>query len=184
MEPILPRDMAKAPTLDKKAWEVCSKRSEDCNAVNSALHMFEAPCDSHGSHSKIEALYKALIPLYFDVLSEADFIAASPVTAPRLALIFDSDLFAPQTWLFVGDHRQTQPDAEAHGNDYILQLKTSTMERADCNKAIYYQLLINHRAYGNLEQFASNLFYDSIIHSCQSPSDHLSLSVLHLHCWL
>ena len=38
--------------------------------------------------TNMEMLRKSLIPLYYDTLQHVDFIATTPVTAPRIAKIF------------------------------------------------------------------------------------------------
>lgn len=61
---------------------------------------------------------------------------------------------------------QTKPYVGSFGsnykiNEYVLQLRTSTMERAAQNMPDMTSLLINHRARGGLHEPASTLFYDS-----------------------
>lgn len=59
---------------------------------------------------------------------------------------------------------QTKPYVGSYGshrnvNKHILQLRTSTMERAFKANPSMPQLLINHRARGNLHEPASSMFY-------------------------
>lgn len=130
------------------------------------------------------ALRNALVErVYRDTLNNADFIATTPVTASKFAnalfnpsiVIFDEapharDLsllisiasFSPHAWLLTGDHRQTRPFVKSEGyNKYFEQLRLSVMERAYIKDPAMLAMLINHRANGNLQELASQLFYDS-----------------------
>lgn len=205
MKPILPRDEEKAPTLDEKAWEMFQDQPEKFSDVDAALSRALSPDRTcHGSQADMEVLRQTLIRLYYDVLSHADFIATTPVTAPRLSRIFHPDLvifdesaharelstmiplawFQPRASFYIGDFRQTEPFSEAVGNKYALQLKTSTMERAEKNKAVGHQLLVNHRAHGGLERLASELFYDGAMRSEKIDDELSPPSVNHLRQWL
>jgi hypothetical protein len=83
--------------------------------------------DREGAFSHLR---RKLIPLYYDVISEADFIVATPVVASKhLAGFYKPDLiifdecahahelstlialahFEPKAWFFTGDHRQNEP---------------------------------------------------------------------------
>lgn len=61
------------------------------------------------------------------------------------------------------DHRQTRPfvaSDDVRSNPWAPQMLVSMMERADHAGAISHSLLINHRAYGGLQQLASTMFYN------------------------
>ncbi|KAL2129762.1 hypothetical protein VTI74DRAFT_7332 [Chaetomium olivicolor] len=122
--------------------------------------------------------------LYRDTLQSADFIATTPVAAsnhfkgmfkPDL-VFFDeapharelSNLIAvanydPCVWFFCGDHRQTVPyvgsSIDGCENIYRDQMKISMMERAEKAGVVRHELLINHRAFGGLEQLGSTMWY-------------------------
>jgi len=160
--------------------------------------------DDEERHQALARLRNRLIPLYHEVISEADFIVTTPVTASRLLrgfykpdlLIFDecghahelSTLialahFEPKAWFFTGDHRQTEPYVESTSG-YGSQLLVSTMERAAVNEAISHQLLINHRARAGLEYLASDLFYGGAMRSERQGDSLLPRSTRHLRAWL
>ncbi|KAK2075366.1 hypothetical protein P8C59_009497 [Phyllachora maydis] len=127
----------------------------------------------------------AVKKLYQDLLeNEIDFIFATPVCASyglkdghfRPDIVFFDESphakecstlisvakFEPKAWFFTGDYRQTRPflvSDKAVDNPYAAQLLTSTMERAANSGAVPVQLLLNHRAYGNLQALGSRLFY-------------------------
>jgi regulator of nonsense transcripts 1 len=204
MRPILPRDVEKAPTLDERAWECFSDQPEKYGEVDSALgKVLAADHDAQDSLADMSLLRASLISLYSEVLNQADFIATTPVTAPRLHGTFNPDIvifdecaharelstmislayFNPKAWFFVGDHRQTEPFVGTYSK-YAPQLKMSTMERADKAEAVSYQLLVNHRAYGGLERLASGLFYDGAMRSEKEGDELLPPSVKHLRHWL
>jgi regulator of nonsense transcripts 1 len=204
MQPILPRDLRLAPTLDERAFEVYSDEPDQHSEVNSALdNVLLADQAGRDFQADMRTLRKALIPLYHQVLSQADFVATTPVAAPRLSRIFNPELvifdecaharelstmislayFEPKAWFFVGDHKQTEPFVEG-ANPYAKQLKISTMERAEKNDAVNYQLLVNHRAYGGLERLASELFYRGAMRSEKEEDDLCPLSVGHLRQYL
>jgi hypothetical protein len=69
--------------------------------------------------------------------------------------------FDPIAWIFCGDHRQTIPfvGSDSH-NIHREQMQISMMERAARAKVIPHQLLVNHRAFGGLQQLASDMWYD------------------------
>jgi regulator of nonsense transcripts 1 len=204
MEQMLPRDEKKAPTLDERAWECYSDQPDRFSDVESALSRVRHADDNNRDvHADMRLLRQSLIRLYHEVLDQADFIATTPVAAPRLCDVFKPDLiifdecaharelstmislayFDPKAWFFVGDHRQTEPFVEGSFR-YCRQLKMSTMERADRNHAVSYQLLVNHRAYGGLEGLASDLFYDGAMRSEKDGDELLPRSVTHLRDWL
>lgn len=60
----------------------------------------------------------------------------------------------------------------------------SMMERADRAGAVRHSLLINHRAYGRLEQLASKLFYDKRVVSGHKEEDLFPPSISHLRRYL
>lgn len=76
--------------------------------------------------------------------------------------------FRPEAWIFTGDLRQTRPYTGSLGNrpninEYVEQLRLSTMERACRNIPDMPSLLVNHRAKAGLENLASILFYSSMM---------------------
>jgi regulator of nonsense transcripts 1 len=202
--PAWPSSMAKAPTLDEKAWERYSADPKKHVKVDQALQNILSAESNENLEANIEALRKGLIPLYFDTLRYADFIATTPVTAPRVAKIFKPRLvifdecaharelstmislayFEPKAWFFVGDHRQTEPFVEARKGKFRSQLRLSTMERAEKNGAVKNQLLVNHRAFGRLERLASDLFYDGIMRSDKAEDELFPPSVRNRLSWL
>ncbi|KAK2075367.1 hypothetical protein P8C59_009497 [Phyllachora maydis] len=135
----------------------------------------------------------AVKKLYQDLLeNEIDFIFATPVCASyglkdghfRPDIVFFDESphakecstlisvakFEPKAWFFTGDYRQTRPflvSDKAVDNPYAAQLLTSTMERAANSGAVPVQLLLNHRAYGNLQALGSRLFYQGTMLASQ-----------------
>ncbi|POS70459.1 hypothetical protein DHEL01_v211152 [Diaporthe helianthi] len=84
--------------------------------------------------------------------------------ARELTIMIPIAKFCPEAWVFTGDHRQTKPYVGSHGlkrtvNKHVLQLRTSTMERAFKANPNMLSLLTNHRACGGLQEPASALFY-------------------------
>jgi regulator of nonsense transcripts 1 len=201
MQSMVPRETGRAPTLDEKAWECYADQPERYGEVESALGRVLA-VDDHcrDPQEDMRTLRRSLIHLYHEVLTQADFIATTPVAAPRLRNVYKPDIvifdecaharelstmislayFDPKAWFFVGDHRQTEPFFEARHCQYALQMKMSTMERAARNDAVTYQLLVNHRAYGGLERLASDLFYDGAMRSNKEGNEVLPESVIYL----
>ncbi len=205
MSPMFPRGIEKAPTLDQACWESFLAQPTKYPAVSSALTMLcRVDSGDRDTEADLDLLRKALIPLYSRVLLEADFVATTPVAATRLGGAYNPDIvifdecaharecstlislahFEPEAWIFVGDHRQTEPFVAATDNEFASQLKMSTIERADKNGAITFQLLVNHRAYGGLEQLASDLFYDGAMRSGMAEGEHHPPGVDHLRNWL
>jgi regulator of nonsense transcripts 1 len=128
---------------------------------------------------------RAVYNLYRDTLAAADFVATTPVAAGNhFRGLFKADLvffdeapharelsnliaianFNPIAWIFCGDYRQTVPyvgsDSPGCPNIYRPQMQISMMERAAAAGVIEHELLVNHRAFGGLEQLASELWYD------------------------
>jgi hypothetical protein len=82
--------------------------------VDQALQNILSAESNENLEANMEALRKGLIPLYFDTLRFADFVATTPVTAPRIAKIFKPRLvifdecaharelayFEPKAWFF------------------------------------------------------------------------------------
>ena len=56
-------------------------------------------------------------------------------------------------------------DALLLSNPFAKQLTVSMMERASLSGAVSHALMLNHRAHGNLERVASELFYDGKMRS-------------------
>jgi len=205
MSPLFPRVVNKAPTLDQKAWECFSAQPETYPAVATALSMLRRiESGDRDLEADLISLRKSLIPLYSHVLLEADFVATTPVTATRLQSACNPDIvifdecaharecstlislahFDPVAWFFVGDHRQTEPFVEKSTTEFASQLRISTMERADKNGAVSFQLLVNHRAHGGLEGLASGMFYDGDMRSPRTGDELYPPSVEHLRHWL
>ena len=190
-EPFWAINVATAPTLDEKAWEQCSAEPESHPDITGALDSVLGSQRSVDWETNMELLRKSLVPLYYDVLRFADFIATTPATAPRIAEVFKPELiifdecaharelstmislayFEPKAWFFVGDHRQTEPFVAARKAKFSLQLQVSTIERADRNGATTNQLLVNHRAFGGLERLPSNLFYEGAMRSGKTQGE-------------
>ena len=203
-EPFWPSDVVAAPTLDEKAWEEYSAEPEKHLKITKALDKVLGSQNSVDWENNMELLRKSLLPLYYGTLRHADFIATTPVTAPRIAEIFKPELvifdecaharelstmislayFEPKAWFFVGDHRQTEPFVEARKGKYKLQLQLSTMERADKNGATTNQLLVNHRALGGLERLASDLFYEGAMRSEKTDDETFPRGVNNQPPWL
>ncbi|EFX02372.1 tRNA-splicing endonuclease positive effector [Grosmannia clavigera kw1407] len=164
-------------TLDEAAWNHYDENLSDFRKLTELLVANDGNVLENGT------LRREIFLLYQTVLQEADFIAATPcVAATAFKDMFFPDLvifdeaaharelstliaigsFCPTVgWIFIGDHRQTQPTAKSRQtNPLALQLQTSAMERAYLAGVLKYQLLINHRAYGRLERLPSKLIYD------------------------
>lgn len=165
------------PTLDEAAWEHYDKNREEFEALTGAIE------NCNGSALQNRALRYEIFLLYSAVLRLADFIATTPcVAASAFSRMFVPDLvvfdeaaharelstlisianFCPKAgWIFIGDHRQTQPTVKSNNtNPHGRQLATSAMERAYLAGVLDHQLLINHRAFGRLERLPSKLIYD------------------------
>lgn len=134
--------------------------------------------------------------VYRDVLAEASFIATTPVTAGKISkIMYDAKVvifdeapharelsimipiakFTPEVWILTGDPRQTKPYVGSLGNrpninEYVEQLRVSTMERACLKQPNMPALLVNHRAKAGLEGLASDLFYNSTMVPAVDPS--------------
>lgn len=85
------------------------------------------------------------------------------------------------------DHRQTRPfvaSDDVRDNPWVPQMLVSMMERADRAGAVPHSLLINHRAYGGLQQLASNMFYKKKMISGHTDDKLFPPSVQHLQRYL
>ena len=203
-EPFWPSNAVKAPTLDEKAWELYSAEPEKHVKITCALDKVLASQSSDDWEANTELLRKSLLHLYYQALRHADFIATTPVTAPRLAEIFKPDLvifdecaharelstmislayFEPKAWFFSGDHRQTEPFVVSRSGEFRFQLRLSTMERAEKNGATPNQLLVNHRAFGGLERLASGLFYGGAMRSGKADDELIPHGLTDHPAWL
>ncbi|PSR90751.1 AAA domain-domain-containing protein, partial [Coniella lustricola] len=172
-----------APTLDELAWDIYqagkfTKYSRLHQKMESRLHGKQIVGD-------IDSLKRSINLLYLDVLNSVDFLATTPVPAstgfdglynPDIVIFDESPhareastmvaiaQFDPIAWIFSGDHRQTRPfvaSDDVRSNPWASQMLISMMERADRAGAVSHSLLINHRAYGGLQQMASTMFYNS-----------------------
>ncbi|CAK7215300.1 hypothetical protein SBRCBS47491_002435 [Sporothrix bragantina] len=176
-EPTRTRHHQIIPTLDEAAWTHYDENRDEFQELTNAI----ALCN--GSALENRALRLQIFLLYTAVLRQADFIATTPcVAATVFSRMFIPDLvvfdeaaharelstlisianFCPKAgWIFIGDHRQTQPTVKSNNtNPFGKQLATSAMERAYMAGVLDHQLLINHRAYGRLERLPSKLIYD------------------------
>lgn len=191
-----------APTLDQAArsWYERHKTTKYANLRAIVASNSTRDC-GNAFESYIEQVYR-------DVLEAADVVVTTPVSASKFSkdlgscfrpslVIYDeapharelSTLIAianfhPAAWLFTGDHRQTKPWVGSHGkkpaiNKFVHQLRVSMMERAHVANPDMPSLLINHRAYGNLQMLGSKLFYSGKMVSAHDP-DKLPPSTLHL----
>jgi len=100
------------------------------------------------------------------------FIDEAPHAREATSLI-PIAFFEPKVWILTGDHLQTRPYVANVGayvsndsqttvekyrlrtNPWAKQLAVSTMERAQHVHAVEHHLLINHRAFGNLQALPS-----------------------------
>lgn len=191
-----------APTLDQAAKSLYERHKDTDYADIKTMLGGNNPQTFH------ELLKESIEHVYCDVLQAADVIVTTPVTASKFAtelgshfkpslVIFDEapharelstliDIarFQPAAWLFTGDHRQTKPWVGSHGqrpaiNKAVHQLRVSMMERAYVANPDMRSLLINHRAYGNLQMLGSKLFYGGKMVPANNPDD-LTPSTLHL----
>ncbi|KAH8767472.1 P-loop containing nucleoside triphosphate hydrolase protein, partial [Diaporthe sp. PMI_573] len=171
-----------APTLEEAAVDFYNKHKD-----TKYIELRDLFSIKHGDLSNLKEYL--ISQVYKEFLQNLDVIVTTPVTASKFVrplqnfnpklVIFDEapharelsflipiTLFNPRVWIFTGDHRQTKPYVGSYGsdhkiNEYVLQLRTSTMERAAQNMPNMTSLLINHRARGGLHEPASTLFYDS-----------------------
>ena len=164
------------PTLDEAAWLHYEANPDEYRRLTAAMKT------STGDPMEVCELRFLIFWLYRTVLRRADFIATTPcVAAGKFSTLFQPDLvvldeaahareltslipiafFPDCVWLFIGDFRQTLPFVKyCEQNNRSPQLLVSTMERAHKAGAIGHQLLINHRAFGNLQRLASKMIYD------------------------
>ncbi|KAK4152977.1 P-loop containing nucleoside triphosphate hydrolase protein [Chaetomidium leptoderma] len=171
----------RAPSLDEAAWQRYDELKE--TEYKSLAQYLDVDLWEEGQ--VIPQRFRTLVyDLYRDTLDAADFIATTPVAASNhFNGMFKPDLvyfdeaphareltnliaianFEPLAWVFCGDHRQTVPYVGSTTSDceniYRGQMKISMMERAAFANVIRYELLMNHRAFGGLEQLASSLWY-------------------------
>lgn len=171
-----------APSLDDAAWAMYQRFKDTKYARLSTIRLRMDLVRSTDlellENSELETLYR-------DTLLDADIVFTTPVSASKFSssmfsptlVIFDeapharelSTLIAlahfnPAAWIFSGDVRQTKPFVRSFGsyncrNEYSGQLRVSMMERAYQKNPDSPSLNINHRARGNLQQLASELFY-------------------------
>ncbi|KAL7947909.1 AAA domain-containing protein [Trichoderma barbatum] len=102
---------------------------------------------------------------------EIVFVDEAP-HARELTTLIPLAYFDPVAWIFTGDVKQTRPFVDSCGserraqskglkfNPYAEQLRLSTMARAAAADALDQKLLVNNRAYGNLQRLPSAMFYD------------------------
>ncbi|KAH7304943.1 P-loop containing nucleoside triphosphate hydrolase protein [Stachybotrys elegans] len=132
--------------------------------------------------------------------------------ARELTSLIPLAFFDPLAWIFTGDVNQTRPFVKSGSrasairdgmrwNPFAKQLQYSMMARAATIGAINGKLLVNKRAFGNLHQLPSKMFYqgqmvsgneasDSVLSKCSDVHhDHLSpsmypASTIYLKGWL
>ncbi|KAK4077501.1 uncharacterized protein Triagg1_3833 [Trichoderma aggressivum f. europaeum] len=102
---------------------------------------------------------------------EIIFVDEAP-HARELTTLIPLAYFDPVAWIFTGDVKQTRPFIDNCGserkaqqkglifNPYAEQLRLSTMARAAAADALDHKLLVNNRAFGNLQRLPSHIFYD------------------------
>lgn len=171
-----------APTLDDAAWAMYQRFKDTKYArlttIRRRMDLVRSTDLELLENSELDTIYR-------DTLLDADIIFTTPVSASKFSssmfspalVIFDeapharelSTLIAlahfnPAAWIFSGDVRQTKPFVRSFGdrpcrNEYAGQLRVSMMERSCHKNPDAPSLNINHRARGNLQQLASELFY-------------------------
>ncbi|OAA60413.1 tRNA-splicing endonuclease positive effector [Niveomyces insectorum RCEF 264] len=176
--PTTKRQQHVIPTLDEAAWDHFEQHKDHFPKLVDLLET----CNDSAAESR--ALRFQIYQLYKTVLHLADFVATTPCVAGTVfhrmfvpdLVVFDEAAHARELstliavanfcptvgWLFIGDHRQTQPTVKSNNtNPHGKQLATSAMERAYLAGVLQHQLLINHRAFGRLERLPSKLIYES-----------------------
>jgi regulator of nonsense transcripts 1 len=115
--------------------------------------------------------------------------------ARELTTLIPIAYFEPIAWIFTGDVNQTRPfvksgdvrDTIKKGlefNPYAEQMRLSLMARAAKVGAINSSLLINKRAYGNLQKLPSTLFYQGRMISGYSSTKQFPETVSYLRTYL
>lgn len=115
--------------------------------------------------------------------------------ARELTTLIAIAYYNPIAWILTGDVQQTQPFVKAKGklssqrdgliwNPYAEQLRLSMMARAEAAKAVNSHLVINKRAYGNLERLPSKLFYDGTMLSGHDETARWPPSTVYLQSYL
>lgn len=190
---------SKAPTLDEAA-----ARYYDAHKHTEYEQLTDLLSVTHDDLGDLKA--HLIQQVYKDTLKEAKFIATTPVTASKfshalfepgivmfdeaphareLSVLISIANFSPKAWIVTGDHRQIKPCVGSYGsrvNQYEEQLRVSTMERFCRLKPDITGLLINHRAYGDLQAMASKLFYEGKMQpgTLNGPGSDFPASALHL----
>ncbi|KAL4722381.1 hypothetical protein ACLX1H_010733 [Fusarium chlamydosporum] len=115
--------------------------------------------------------------------------------ARELTTLIPIAYFEPIAWIFTGDVNQTRPfvksgdirDTVRKGldfNPYAEQMRLSLMARAAKVGAINSSLLINKRAFGNLQKLPSTLFYQGRMTSGYSATKQFPETVTYLRTYL
>ncbi|KAI1069647.1 hypothetical protein LB507_008429 [Fusarium sp. FIESC RH6] len=115
--------------------------------------------------------------------------------ARELTTLIPIAYFEPIAWIFTGDVNQTRPfvksgdvrDTIKKGlefNPYADQMRLSLMARAEKVGAINSRLLINKRAYGNLQKLPSTLFYHGRMVSGYPAAKQFPTTVKYLRTYL
>jgi len=190
-----------ALTLDEAACEYYLNNKKEYSKIgkfiDQSLEKLKTAGEKLVATSQCEA---DILGIYRIVLQEADFIATTPVAAfCHFDGMFDPDLvffdecaharelstlisiafFEPKAWVFLGDHRQTNPHTTTEHNA-SRQLELSMIERIAHTHNIQVDLLINHRSYGELQGLPSKLFYDGKMRSGRARDGNFPESVMHL----
>ncbi|KAK3306340.1 P-loop containing nucleoside triphosphate hydrolase protein [Chaetomium strumarium] len=197
------RSSCNAPSLDEAAWQYYDSRKEtqyeeltkflkgELWEENEVIPLRFRRCVYNLYRDTLAAAdFIATTPVaasnHFRGLFKPDlvFFDESP-HARELSNLIAIANFNPIAWVFCGDYRQTMPyvGSESPGcrNVYRGQMQISMMERAAAaNKedpfcAIQHELFINHRAFGGLEQLASQLWYDGKMKSAHGTRTPASL---------
>ncbi|KAK1590855.1 nonsense-mediated mRNA decay protein 1 [Colletotrichum navitas] len=205
------RDDSRAPTLDEVAWDKYEADKTKYIALTKILDKLNEGVPKTDQTAR--ELRKCVARLYFSVIEKADFIATTPVGAAgylskrfrpdivfldeaaharELTAMIPIALYSPYTFILTGDTRQTRPfvegvnasDKSGQENVYARQLMLSTMERADLAGALDSKLHISHRMYGNLQELASELFYDGLLTSGLPESERFPEAIQHIQGWL
>ncbi|KYK59908.1 nonsense-mediated mRNA decay protein 1 [Drechmeria coniospora] len=115
--------------------------------------------------------------------------------ARELTTLIAIAYYNPLLWIFTGDVKQTRPfvksmprqRAQCVGskfNPYSEQLRLSTMARASAAGALNCRLLVNKRAFGNLERLPSRMFYGEQMISGYDEASRFPASTRHLQGYL
>lgn len=169
-------------TLDAAAWDFLHQHQDEfvgvMKLIDTLRHAWQNnELDEIPGRQTMAALVR---PLYQKTLQDAEFIVTTPVAAAHhsFAAMFKPDLiffdeaahardlstliplafFNAKAHFFLGDHRQVTPYV-AFNHRYCRQLAIPSIRRAMEVDHGQSQLLINHRAYGQLHELSSSIWY-------------------------